>query len=115
MRVFAFLGLLLIGMTAASTAKAEELMNLWPNQRAAHLNDTEWKIEKYHSRGQEYVDFLYATHGAEPFPADPDMFTSEPIKYPTAWNDTPSIQNNVNAEDVQDVNVDQVQSMIDDQ
>ncbi len=41
----------------------EQLMNLWPNQRASHDQEMGIKAQEYQMRGQEYVDHLYATGG----------------------------------------------------
>lgn len=58
-------------------AKAEEqLMELWPNQRAKYVIKSEENAAKYESRGRDYVAHTYATGGEEPSPP-PDDFMHE--------------------------------------
>lgn len=58
----------------SSVAKAEEqLMVLWPKQRAAHQVVMDDHAAAYKARGQAYVDHLYATGGEEPMPAADDL------------------------------------------
>ncbi len=59
---------------ASSPVQAEEqLMNLWPNQRAKHLSASEDAAAKYKARGQAYVDHMYATGGEEPIAPDTEF------------------------------------------
>ena len=61
-------------------AKAEEqLMELWPNQRAKYVIKSEENAAKYESRGRDYVAHTYSTGGEEPSqPASDFMHETEP-------------------------------------
>jgi hypothetical protein len=67
-------------------AKAEEqLMELWPNQRAKYVVTSEENAAKFEARGRDYVAYLYATGGEEPIaPADDFMYETEPEIDPVA-------------------------------
>lgn len=67
-------------------AKAEEqLMELWPNQRAKYVVTSEENAAKYDSRGRDYTAHLYATGGEEPIiPAGDFMYETEPEIDPVA-------------------------------
>ena len=65
---------------APSAAQAEEqLLVLWPKQRAAHQEQMDDNAVKYLARGQSYIDHLYATGGEEEMPA-PEGFMDEPLE-----------------------------------
>lgn len=57
--------LFLVGIAPATHAE-EQLMNLWPNQRAAHNAEMEADAAQYQVRRQEYTDHLYTTGGEKP-------------------------------------------------
>lgn len=67
-------------------AKAEEqLMDLWPNQRAKYVIKSEENAAKFESRGRDYTAHLYATGGEEPIaPAGDFMYETEPEIDPVA-------------------------------
>lgn len=68
-------------------AQAEELLNLWPNQRSKHQDVMEEQLLKYQARNQDYIDHMYTTQGEEPMP-DPEGFMelSDPVLDPTDIN-----------------------------
>lgn len=77
-----FLGLCLIVVASlagfASDVRAEEqLMVLWPKQRASHQGTMDAQAQHYQSRGQQFVDHLYATGGEEPMAPDAELIPSE--------------------------------------
>lgn len=63
-----FVIVLAIGLFLASdSAHAEDqLLNLFPKQRAEHQAKMDNNEGKYLARGQAYVDHMYATGGEEP-------------------------------------------------
>lgn len=54
----------------------DELLTLFPKQRAAHQEKIDANQMKYLSRGQEYTDHLYALGGEESM-SDPEGFMDE--------------------------------------
>lgn len=53
----------------SSVAKAEEqLMVLWPKQRAGHQVTMDEQSAAYKARGHAYVDHMYTTGGETPMP-----------------------------------------------
>ncbi|MBL8639048.1 MAG: hypothetical protein JNK24_01705 [Alphaproteobacteria bacterium] len=83
------LGLILSAIIAMmggpGTAQAEErYMTLWPNQRASHQADIETDAEKYHARGQSYVDHLYDTGGESDITDPDDLHEMDLELYPAA-------------------------------
>lgn len=72
-------------MGGPGTAQAEErYMTLWPNQRASHQADIETDAEKYHARGQSYVDHLYDTGGESDITDPDDLHEMDLELYPAA-------------------------------
>ena len=69
-------------------AKAEEqLMELWPKQRATYSIKSEENAAKYEARGRDYAAHTYATGGEEPsVPADDFMHETEPEIVPIPVN-----------------------------
>lgn len=66
----------------------EQLMELWPTQRALHDREMDITAKKYQDRGQEYVDQLYSSHGEKYLPETdglhndlelPPMIETEPV------------------------------------
>lgn len=91
-----FLGLCLIVVASfagfASNVRAEEeLMVLWPKQRTAHQATMDAQAQHYQSRGKEYVDHLYATHGEEPITPDVELVPSEITPEPVQVDDVARI------------------------
>jgi hypothetical protein len=71
---FVILGAVVMALGFSSVAKAEEqLMVLWPKQRAAHQVVMDDHAAAYKARGQAYVDHLYATGGEEQMPPADDL------------------------------------------
>ncbi|HPQ50192.1 MAG: hypothetical protein KDJ26_03520 [Alphaproteobacteria bacterium] len=68
---FVFLIGFSILLGAVPVQAEEQLMNLWSNQRLIHNREMDMKSEAYRSRGQDYVDNLYAT-GGEILISDPE-------------------------------------------
>ncbi len=81
---FVVLSALMMALGFSSVAKAEEqLMVLWPKQRASHQVTMDDQAAAYKARGQAYVDHLYATGGEEPMPAADDLsMTGEIVPVP---------------------------------
>ena len=71
---FVVLGAMVMALGCSSVAKAEEqLMVLWPKQRAAHQIVMDDHAAAYKARGQTYVDHLYATGGEVELPPADDL------------------------------------------
>jgi hypothetical protein len=51
----------------------EQLLTLFPKQRAAHQAKIDDTTAKYLARGHDYVDHLYASGGEEPMTEMEDM------------------------------------------
>lgn len=65
-------GVTILSLSASLPAQAgEQLLNLWPNQRASHAADMEGNAAEYHARGQAYVDKMYSS-GGESTSAEPE-------------------------------------------
>ncbi len=62
--VFVFVAILVL-FPCVSRAD-EQLLTLFPKQRAAHQAKIDETTVKYLARGHDYVDHLYATSGEEP-------------------------------------------------
>lgn len=70
-----FLFLTLVTLCAAPQARAEEqLMELFPKQRAEHQVTIDQQAAKYQTRGQAFVDNIYANHGEVPMADPEDLF-----------------------------------------
>lgn len=76
------------GLIAQPAHAEEQLMDLWPTQRALHDREMEITAKKYQERGQEYVDQLYSSHGEKYLPETdglhndlelPPMIETEPV------------------------------------
>lgn len=75
------LALTTLTLVFPSFAQAEEqLMILWPKQRAAHQIVMDDQAAAYKARGQAYVDHLYATGGEEQMPAPDDVSLTGDIR-----------------------------------
>lgn len=83
---YAIFSFAILSVSLPLAAKAEEqLMELWPNQRAKYVVKSEENAAKYESRGRDYVAHLYATGGEEPSQAADDfMIETAPEFEPVA-------------------------------
>lgn len=86
-----------VGANAPVVQADDQLMILYPNQRAKHQFKMDENAANYEARGQAYVDHLYATGGEETMPA-PDGFMDESL----------------DVEDTVPVNVDEVADIVKD-
>lgn len=62
-----------IVLISGSAMAGDQLMVLYPHQRAAHQSKMDENAARYWARGQDYVDHLYATGGEEPMPESDDL------------------------------------------
>lgn len=78
-KTFVGLSLMVAVLGFSAVAQAEEqLMVLWPNQRATHQVNIEEQGAAYKARGEAYVDHLYATGGETSLaPETGSMFSSD--------------------------------------
>lgn len=70
---------MVLGMASAAQAE-EQLMVLWPKQRAAHDVVMADHTAAYEARGQAYVDHMYATGSEEPMEPDADFTMGQEIQ-----------------------------------
>ncbi len=80
MRFFLFRDLLkaafsLVLLVTSSAQADDQVMNLFPKQRASHQDQMDAYAAHYQERGQAYVDHMYATGGEEPM--EPDTLIGE--------------------------------------
>ena len=78
LKAMTILGLLMMVslVIVSTTVQAEEYMDLWPNQRAKHQVTMDEQAATYKSRGNDYVNHIYASGGEYPIEAPAD-FQSE--------------------------------------
>lgn len=60
----------LIFLATGPVQADEQVMNLFPKQRASHQEQVDSYAAHYQERGQAYVDHMYATGGEEPMEPD---------------------------------------------
>ena len=65
---FILFSLLTMFFVIPAVQAGDDLMVLWPKQRAAHQIVIDDHQESYRARGQEFVEHMYATGGEEQMP-----------------------------------------------
>lgn len=65
----------LIFLATGPVQADEQVMNLFPKQRASHQEQVDSYAAHYQERGQAYVDHMYSTGGEEPM--EPDILIGE--------------------------------------
>lgn len=91
---FLGLGLIVAGLIAGVASRAsadEQLMVLWPKQRASHQELMETQKQHYNARGKEYVDHIYASGGETPVTPDTELVPSEITPQPVQVDDVARI------------------------
>lgn len=76
MRALSIFSILTLSLMPVTAQAEEQLLTLFPKQRAAHQDKMDATQMRYLARGQEYIDHLYATGGEEVM-SEPEGFMDE--------------------------------------